>query len=73
MDKLRVGFIGVGRIADLHYLGYKDNPKAELYAVCGAHPAELERRAREWKIEHAHDEYRRSGAVWDGFRFLNGM
>ena len=59
MDKLRVGFIGVGRIADLHYLGYKDNPKAELYAVCGAHPAELERRVREWNINEAHDDYRR--------------
>ena len=34
MGKLRVGFIGVGDITDLHYPGYKDNPKAELYAIC---------------------------------------
>ena len=34
MDRLRVGFIGAGRIADLHAMGYEGNADAELYAVC---------------------------------------
>ena len=59
MDKLRVGFIGVGRIADLHHLGYKDNPNAELHAVCGAEPEILQQRAREWGVEKTYDDYRR--------------
>ena len=56
---LRVGFIGAGRIADLHYLGYKDNPDAELYAVCDADQALLQRRAVEWGAEETYDDYRR--------------
>jgi predicted dehydrogenase len=36
MAKMRVGFIGGGRIDDLHVLAYLDNPDAELYAVCDA-------------------------------------
>ena len=36
MTKLRVGFIGAGRIADLHALGYDRNADAALYAVCDA-------------------------------------
>ena len=59
MDKLRVGFIGVGRITDLHYLGYKDNPNAELHAVCGADPDLLHQRANEWGVEKTYDDYRR--------------
>ena len=35
-DKLRVGFIGAGRIAGLHALGYDGNTDAALYAVCDA-------------------------------------
>ena len=58
MDKLRVGFIGVGRIADLHHLGYEDNPKAELYAVCDTDQGLLERRASEWGVERAYSDYR---------------
>ena len=34
MDKLRVGFIGAGRISDLHAIEYLQNEKSELVAVC---------------------------------------
>ena len=33
-DKLRVGFLGAGRIADLQCLGYLAHPRAEIAAVC---------------------------------------
>ncbi len=36
MGKLRVGFIGAGRVADLQAPGYRENSDAELYAVCDA-------------------------------------
>ena len=36
MDKLRVGFIGTGRISDLHALGYLDDPRTSIVAVCDA-------------------------------------
>jgi len=57
MRKLRVGFIGTGRITDLHYLGYKDNPKAELYAVCDVDETLLQRRVHEWGVEKAYTDY----------------
>ena len=34
MEKLRVGFIGTGRISDLHAIEYLQNERAELVAVC---------------------------------------
>ena len=46
--RLRVGFIGVGRIADMHYEGYRDNPRASLDAVCDVDPSLARRRAAEW-------------------------
>ena len=58
MGKLRVGFIGVGDITDLHYLGYKDNPKAELYAICDVDEERLQKRASEWKVEKTYTDYR---------------
>jgi predicted dehydrogenase len=48
---IRVGFIGCGRIADLHYPGYANNPDATLAAVCDVDEESVERRCREWKIE----------------------
>jgi len=59
MAKLRVGLIGVGRIADLHRLGYVDNPRAELYAVCDVDEGRVQRRTREWGVNKAYTDYRR--------------
>ena len=59
MGKFRVGIIGTGRIADMHYLGYKGNPKAEVYALCDADQTILQGRASEWGVEKTYQDYRR--------------
>ena len=56
---LRIGFIGAGRIADMHYEGYRDNPRARLYAICDTDPDILARRASQWEVENTYDDYRR--------------
>ncbi len=56
---LRIGFVGAGRIADVHYEGYRNNPNARLYAVCDTDPDLLARRAGEWGVERTYDDYRR--------------
>jgi predicted dehydrogenase len=58
MDKLRVGFIGAGRIADLHALAYQDNPEAEIYAVCDSEEEVASRRAQEWGAQRWLSDYR---------------
>ncbi len=64
MTKLRVGFIGAGRIADLHALGYRDPSAgsgqaadAELYAVCDADGQVAADRAREWGAARTFADY----------------
>ncbi len=57
--RLRVGFIGAGRIADMHFEGYRDNPRASLDAVCDVDPSLARRRAAEWGAEKTYDDYRR--------------
>ncbi|MFV1968757.1 MAG: Gfo/Idh/MocA family protein [Pirellulaceae bacterium] len=57
MSKLRVGFIGAGDITDMHYPAYKDNPKAELYAICDVDEARLQRRVTEWGVERTYTDY----------------
>ncbi len=47
-DKLGVGFVGCGRIADLQCLGYREHPRAEIVAVCDLDEATARRRAQEW-------------------------
>jgi predicted dehydrogenase len=56
---LRVAFIGAGRIADMHYEGYRNNPKARLYAVCDSDSELLQQRASQWGVEKTYDDYRR--------------
>ncbi|MCX5734870.1 MAG: Gfo/Idh/MocA family oxidoreductase [candidate division NC10 bacterium] len=58
MEKLRIGLIGVGGISSLHAQGYKDNPTAEMYAVCDINAELLQRRAREWGAQQAYTDYR---------------
>lgn len=58
ISKLRVGLIGVGRIADLHYEGYKDNANAELGAICDVNEKVLCQRKDQWRVEKAYRDYR---------------
>ena len=51
MDGIRVGFIGTGRISDLHALEYLRNPHTEIVALCDSDPALAERRAAAWKLD----------------------
>lgn len=46
--KIRVGFLGCGRIADLQCLGYLAHPRAEIHAVCDIDAAAARRRAAQW-------------------------
>lgn len=47
-DRVRVGFVGAGRIADLQCLGYLEHPSAEIVAVCDLDPDTAKRRAESW-------------------------
>jgi predicted dehydrogenase len=59
VDRIRIGFIGVGGIARLHQLGYRDHPRAEVHALCDVDEAQLRRRAEEWGIRKTYTDYRR--------------
>ena len=45
--KLRVGFVGLGRVFDLNVRGYLEHPETNVAALCETDPALLARRAAE--------------------------
>lgn len=47
---LRVGFIGAGRISDLHAIEYLRNPRAKLAAVCDLDADTARERAGKWCV-----------------------
>jgi predicted dehydrogenase len=51
--KLRVGFVGLGRVFDLNVRGYLDHPEAVISALCDADPTILASRAVEHPSAHA--------------------
>lgn len=59
MAKIRVGFIGCGRISDLHALGYKNHPDAEIVAVNDRDLAVAETRGKAWGANKVYDDYRK--------------
>ena len=50
MEQLRVGFIGAGRISDLHALEYLRNERAKIVAVCDANLVLAQERGRVWGV-----------------------
>ncbi len=50
MDRLRVAFIGTGRISDLHALAYLDDERAEIVAVCDRNLDLARRRGEQWGV-----------------------
>lgn len=50
MDQLRVGFIGAGRISDLHALEYLANPRACIVAVCDVNASIARERGLKWGV-----------------------
>lgn len=58
MEKVRIGIIGAGRIADLHIRGYTAHPQAKIVAVCDTAPGVTERHAAEWGAANAYGDYR---------------
>ena len=63
MDKIRVGFVGAGRISDLHAIEYEANPKARITAVCDVDEGRARRQAERWGVP-------RSGVFTDYRRLL---
>ena len=57
MTPLRAALVGVGRIADMHYMGYSATPLAELAAICDVDSDLLRRRAAEWGVEKTYTDF----------------
>ncbi len=48
--QIGVGFVGAGRIADLHAIEYLQNPQARIVALCDSNPEVAQRRAEQWQL-----------------------
>lgn len=57
MEQLHIGIIGCGRIADVHYLGYENNPEARVYAVCDVNRDIAEARRQQWNAVKCYTDF----------------
>lgn len=58
LDRVRIGFIGCGRISTLQALGYLEHDAAEVVAVCDVDADLAARRAAEWGARSTYTDYR---------------
>lgn len=54
---INVGLIGLGRIADLHQLGYVDLPDARIHTVCDVNADLADARRRQWNAAKSCTDY----------------
>ena len=59
MDKVRIGIIGVGIIAEQHLNKYKNNPDCEIAAACDINPGRLEMMCTKHGIPDKYDNISR--------------
>lgn len=57
MGKIKVCIVGCGRIASLNVLGYRNNPDAEIYAVCDLDLEKAKTAASEWGAQKVYTDY----------------
>lgn len=59
MAKLNVGIVGAGRVADLHALGYREHPQADIVAVCDLNEDRAISRSLDWEASSYYTDYGR--------------
>ena len=57
MEKLKIGIIGTGNIAEVHMEAYLKNPNIELYALCDINPARLEEMSKKFHVSRCFTDY----------------
>ncbi len=57
LEKIQVGIVGLGRIADLHAPGYAGNKHARIYAVCDTDVDLALKRKKEWKASRHYTSF----------------
>jgi len=58
IEKVGIAVIGAGAVSDYHHVpGIRIDPRAELVAVCDADERLLEKRRKDWGVEHVTTEY----------------
>ena len=54
MDRVRIGIVGVGNIAELNVPGYLEHERCDVVALCDPRQEKVEARAREWGVPKAY-------------------